>query len=189
MIEPWLPSPVSLVLGLVEVKLKGGRSAQSTRWPGGGALERGIWRRAGCRYRSRNGGCCGCGIVGRNGRCFGAGNRCLYGRRHETRCGSRAGSRGDTRTGCGSGRRCSAGTGCCWGTSTGGRCEGRAWGRCVGCCGGRNGCSFRFCAGRRNEGRLGGKDSPSRLGDSEDPDKAETRIQIPEVRTLGRIMT
>jgi len=42
------------------------------------------------------------------------------------------------------------------------------------------------CCGRRNEGRLGGKDSPRCPEDSENPDNAEIRMLIPEVRTRGR---
>jgi hypothetical protein len=156
---------------------------------GGGALQRGVGRRAGYRCRSRTGGCFGCWNMSLNGRCFGAGNRRCYGRGQESRCGSRAGGRSDTRTGCGSGCRCSAGTGCCWGSSTGGRSEGRAWGRSDCRCSDLNGCGFRRCCGSRNEGRLGGKDSPSRLGDRENPEDSEIRMQIPEVRTLGRIAT
>jgi hypothetical protein len=154
-------------------------------------MESGIWRRAGHRYGNRNGGCCGCWNVGRNGRCFGAGNSRCYGRWHERRYGGRAGSRSDTWTGYGSGSRCSAGTRCSWGTSTGGRCEGRARGR-SGCrCSGRNGCSFRGCAGRRNEGRVEGRNSPSRIGDRENRiiQKPEFRDQKPELSEregLGR---
>jgi len=135
------------------------------------ALERGVMCRAGCRYGSRSGGCWECGDVGRNGRCFGAWNRRCCGRWHESRCDGRAGSHCDTRTGCRSGRRCCAGTRCCWGSSTGGRREGRAWGRNVGCCSGRNGGRSRRCCGGccecRNRGRIRGKHSPSGLGDSQ----------------------
>jgi hypothetical protein len=152
-------------------------------------MERWNRRGTGCRCRSRNGGCCGCGNVGRNGRCFGAGSRCCCGRWHECRCGSMTGSRNDARTGCGSGRRCSAGTRRCWGTSTGGRCGSRARGRSFGCCSDRSGCRFRGCSGCRAEGRFGGKDSPSRLGNGTNWDSAEVRIQIPEVRTPGRERT
>ena len=129
--------------------------------------------RTGYRCRSRNGGCCGCWNKGRNGRCFGAGNRRCYGRRHGSRCGSRAGSRSDTRTGRGSGRRCSAGTRCCWGASTGGCCGCRAWGRSDCRCSDRNGCYTRRCAGRGNEGRVGGRNSPSGIGNGNPPGRSQ----------------
>ena len=139
------------------------------------------------RLGNRTGGCCGCGNVDRNGRCFRAGSRRCYGRRHESRCGSRTGGCSGTRTGCGSGCRYGAGTRCCWGASTGGRCEGRAWGRSVGCCSGRNGCGFRRRCGGRTEGRLGGRNSPSRLGDGKTgwQAKSEVRSQMLEVRSAG----
>jgi len=152
-------------------------------------LERGVWRGAGYRCRSSTGGCCGCWNVGRNGRCFGAGNRCCCGRRHKSRSGSRAGSSSDMRTGCGSGRRCSTGTWCCWGSSTGGRCEGRAWGRSVGCCSGRNGCCFRGCAGRRNEGRVGGNDSPCCPGDGRAEAIQSAGCRVQNGGTIGKETT
>jgi hypothetical protein len=158
-------------------------------WSRGGALERGVWRRAGYRYGNRNGGCCGCWNKGRNGRCFGAGNGCCCGRRHEGRCGSRTGSRCNARTGCGSGRRCSAKRGRCSGSMSGGRYDTRSRDRNDTCCCNRSGCRFRRCCGRRNEGRLGGKGSPSRPGDGRNSDNAEVRMQIPEVRTRRRTRT
>jgi len=153
------------------------------------AMERRGRRRAGYRCRSRNGGCCECWNVGRNGRCFGAGNRCCCGRRHKSRYGSR--------TGCCCGCRDRGWNGgCC-------RCGNEGWDRCCNRCRNegrnrrcnrcededRNGCRDR-CG---NEGRDGcrtrGKDSPNRLGDGENSDKAETRIQRPETRTLSRRRT
>ena len=148
-----------------------------------GAMERGVWRRAGYRYGNRSGGCCGCWNKGRNGRCFGAGKRCCYGRRHKSRCGTKAGSRCHTRTGRGSGCRCSAGTRCCWGSSTEGRYESRAWGRSDGRWSARNGCSFRRCSGCRNEGHLGGKDSPQPSGGRENGVASEVRSKKPYARS------
>ena len=156
------------------------------QWSSRGALKRGVWRRTGYRCRSRNGGCYECGNVGRSGRCFVAGNRCCCARRHKSRCGSR--------------------TGCCYGCRDRGwngdccRCGNEGWDGCRNRCmnEGRNGrCNRcedegrnRCCDRCGNEGRDGcrirGKDSPSRIGDRENPDNSETRIQRPETRTLGR---
>ena len=149
----------------------------------GGATERGVWLRAGFRYSSGVGGCCGYWNVGLNGRCFGSRNRRCYGRRHGSRYGTRAGSRSDAMTGRGSGRRHGAGTRCCWGSSIGGRCEGRSWDRSVGCCSSRNGRGFRRCCGGccgcRNRGRIRGKDSPScpGYGGAEAIQRARCRVQ------------
>jgi len=155
--------PINLVLYIVK----------PARHTPSGAMERRTWRRAGYRYGNGNGGRCGCWNVGRNGRCFGAGDRRCYGRRSKGRSDSYC----ETRTGCRSGLMSSSRSGCCSGSMNGCRCDTRSWDRNGACCSGRNGCYTRRCAGRRNEGRLGGRNSPSGLGDRED-----RIIQKPEFR-------
>ena len=64
------------------------------------------------------------------------------------------------------------------------RCDARSWDRNDRCCRSWSGCRFRRRSGCRTEGRLGGKDSPSRLGDGNSPgrsQKSEARCLKSEV--------
>jgi hypothetical protein len=65
------------------------------------------------------------------------------------------------------------------------RNEDRSWGRNEDRSGYRILTRSGGCCGRWNEGRIRGRSSPNRPGDRKNPDNAEVRMQIPEVRILG----
>jgi len=130
------------------------------------------------RSRSRNEGRC-CGLSWHRYEA-GKGLRC------EGCSGWRNGGCTDARAGRSSGRSCRSRNRCRCGWMNGHRYEARSSSRSEG-----KSCSHNLTrssgrCGRRNEGHIGGRNSPSRLGDRKKPDKAETRIQIPDVRTQER---
>lgn len=121
--------------------------------------------RRSCWCGSRNEGRRGCCWLAWSGRRCSSGNGCCCrawcGRRCEGCCGGRSNGSHDASAGCCSGHRYSTGDRCCCGSMSGGRSERRC--RCFG--GGRCGC--------RNRGRFGGKHSPGRPEDGNQPRRSQ----------------